>query len=745
MYHKIKKEGTLMELRNSLEMKRHFNLLYFLKSNGNYFSKEEEKFFIFKPSENSENIIINYTDVNKIKIHLDNKFLCDINFENIPLSNLRIQLGEKITPQHKFFFNDAFILDENIFKVFEICKNNVIEINKISNEIFNSLIKEEIFLNKELNDSREINNIIRKNINNNEKNDKIKKFNSLDNDKNVPNKSIVKNNINNKKEKEIKNNPNSKIIIQNNISNNLRRHKSIDNGKRNEKKKKYYPIFNGETQNDFPYFESSPDTPLSTIRKEYLPSKYKNYIFLYEEYPIGSEDTKISDIEKNNKIYLKKEDKISLNTRTLNKILSGCQKLNEDSIYEYYLYPNSKFNEEEEKECISLLLLGETGSGKTTFLNSLINFVLKVDYCDNFRYLLVKEEGPDNFLSQTKEVNIYYIKSHNIYPPIKIIDTPGFGDTSGQESDKKIARMIFEKFKEIKDLNSVCFICKYNEGRFDYSQRYIFNCIINLFGKDMAENFMILFSFCDVGKIISKKCFEEQDSPFYNIIKIIKEPWYLKFNNSGFFAKKKNEIIEEFFKMGNESFIKLLDKLKSLKKKKLELSSEVNIKREKLDKITSYIQKKIIDLADFLSKTYNLNSNEPIYVYYCYECKFFSDYNKCFICNQSLSIDYGNKYFNYFKYSEKGRNLLLKYYLEIYSNLFQLENIIKEYNNITLINSQETLNAFLSKIKNENYNNKISQNINDIIKNFNAYRIGFYKQKDKQKEFALYLFNQLFK
>ena len=198
MYHKIKKEGTLIELRNSLEMKRHFDLLYFLKSNGNYFSKEEEKSFIFKPSENSENLIINYTDVNKIKIHLDNKFLCDINFENIPLSNLRIQLGEKITPQHKFFFNDAFILDENIFKVFEICKNNVIEINKISNEIFNSLIKEEIFINKELNDSREINNIKRKNINNIENNDKIKKFNSFNNDKNVPNKSIVKNNINNK-------------------------------------------------------------------------------------------------------------------------------------------------------------------------------------------------------------------------------------------------------------------------------------------------------------------------------------------------------------------------------------------------------------------------------------------------------------------------------------------------------------------------------------------------------------------
>jgi len=211
-------------------------------------------------------------------------------------------------------------------------------------------------------------------------------------------------------------------------------------------------------------------------------------------YPITKEEYKISEIAKNNIIYLKYE-----------RILNNCKKLNKKSIYEYYLYQDTKFAEEEEKECISLLLVGQAAAGKITFLNSLINVLLNVKYSDNIRYLLVNEEkNYENYLSQTKEVNIYHFKSHNSYPQIKIIDTPGFGDTSGIEFDKKIVKMIYKKFKEIKDLNSICILCKYNESRFDYSQRYIFNYFIDLFGKDMAENFMIIFSFSDIGEISPK-------------------------------------------------------------------------------------------------------------------------------------------------------------------------------------------------------------------------------------------------
>ena len=728
MYLKIDINSYLVDLRKTLEKKRNFDSLFFFKVNGKFFAKEEEnKIMVFHYFKNKK---IDFSETNNISLNLNGEFLCNIKIENIPLNQLRHQLSNKIFPNYKFFYNNAFILDEGIFKVFDICKYNTIEINKIQDDIFNKLKEDEIFIDKESKSPKDNNN------NNLIKNESKK--NKLMNSYSKEDTEASKLELNEDENLNLKDNLNENKLMPNNKIMKFKRHKSINFENRRGKKVKYELFFNGKKREDFPFFECSPNDKLKHI-KEHFPSDYKNYCFLYDGYPIINEETIISEIAKDNKIFLKYEEQISSK-------LKKYTKLNKKSIYEYYLYPNQKFNEEEEKECISLLLVGQTGAGKTTFLNSLVNFILKVNYSDNIRYLLVDEKNNEKYLSQTKEVNIYHIKSHNSYPPIKIIDTPGFGDTSGIEFDKKIIKMIYEKFKEIKDLNSVCILLKHNEVRFDYSQRYIFNCIIDLFGKDMAENFMILFSFCDIGEISSKKCFEGKDSLFYKIINNLKEPWYLKFNNSGFFAEKKNNIIEEFFKMGNESFIKLISKLKSLKKIKLKLSSEVFLRREKMDKISTYIRNNIINIAKLMINKSYTYTPESLKVYYCSKCSFFSNSNKCIICENKLTSDYGDKFFNFKEYSAKNDNLLLKYYLEIFSDLFQLESIMKEYKNITLRDSQETINEFLSQIIKENFQNQnISSNIK-IIKNMYEKFIYEFKNKNiSQSDFPKYLFNQLIK
>ncbi len=49
---------------------------------------------------------------------------------------------------------------------------------------------------------------------------------------------------------------------------------------------------------------------------------------------------------------------------------------------------------------------------------------MNVKYNDEYRFKIVnKNYNNKKFLSKTKEVNIYYIKNQNDYPPINIIDT----------------------------------------------------------------------------------------------------------------------------------------------------------------------------------------------------------------------------------------------------------------------------------------------------------------------------------
>ena len=53
--------------------------------------------------------------------------------------------------------------------------------------------------------------------------------------------------------------------------------------------------------------------------------------------------------------------------------------------------------------------------------------------------------------------------------------------------------MIFDKFKTINELTSVCIISKSTNARFNFLERYVYNNIAKLFAKDLISNFIFLF------------------------------------------------------------------------------------------------------------------------------------------------------------------------------------------------------------------------------------------------------------
>ena len=133
--------------------------------------------------------------------------------------------------------------------------------------------------------------------------------------------------------------------------------------------------------------------------------------------------------------------------------MKKINKLNGFDVYQYPLY-NSKDIEDIENYK-TIIVLGETGTGKTTFINYFINNYLEVSLEDNYRFLLIEA------VSNTKEVTAYYIKPFKEKLGIRIIDTPGYFDTKGVEWDLEITKKIEKCFKtEVDSLSTICFLIK---------------------------------------------------------------------------------------------------------------------------------------------------------------------------------------------------------------------------------------------------------------------------------------------
>ncbi|KAM3599279.1 uncharacterized protein V6R79_002991 [Siganus canaliculatus] len=160
----------------------------------------------------------------------------------------------------------------------------------------------------------------------------------------------------------------------------------------------------------------------------------------------------------------------------------------------------------------TVLVVGDTGAGKSTLINALVNYTMGVKWEDNVWFKMVveggaekdgKEKDGNQTESQTSDVVVYQIfgfEGQTLPYSLTLIDTPGFGDTRGIEKDVIISQRLLELFKlenGVHEINAVGLVLKSTENRLTERLRYVLDSVMSLFGKDMEKNIVALITHSD--------------------------------------------------------------------------------------------------------------------------------------------------------------------------------------------------------------------------------------------------------
>ena len=323
---------------------------------------------------------------------------------------------------------------------------------------------------------------------------------------------------------------------------------------------------------------------LNDIRKQLLDTVTFPFIFQDEEekdIPKEKEsELKLKDILDGRNLYLKKE--------LIKRTMLG-RKVDPKNGLDFYVYPQRKLTNEELQTSSNIMVIGETGVGKSTWIHSFINYIQSIQLEEKARYYLFDEKSlqeeyqkihgkkPEG-CSVTDTPAIYNIEPSNLFNnPIRLIDTAGFGDTRGPKMDEKITEDIKNLFEgsEIETLNAVCLIFKAAQTRSTPRLKMVMEKLFSLFGKEIKNNIVIIFTFCDDFKNIQGvNVLKDETGPFKEILGDIEKLPYFGFNNTAYFTSD-IESVEKIYENNTKSFGALLKYIFQLKRISLESSKKV--------------------------------------------------------------------------------------------------------------------------------------------------------------------------
>jgi ribosome biogenesis GTPase A len=250
-----------------------------------------------------------------------------------------------------------------------------------------------------------------------------------------------------------------------------------------------------------------------------------------------------------------------------------------------------------------LLVIGATGSGKSTLINGMINYLYGVSWDDDFRLTLISSETEQTQAhSQTSLITAYTIHWHPRmrFPyTLMIIDTPGYGDTRGIERDIQITKQIKDFFEmpnaeAVDQLNGIGFICQSSLARLTETQKYIFDSILAIFGKDVAEKIFLMLTFADASTPPALDAIHEFKIPYKSHFKLNSSVFALSKGSS----RQQGDIVNSnqqgfdrmFWDLAESTFKSFFLQLQSSTPQSLRLTREVLEERHRLETFIENLQ-----------------------------------------------------------------------------------------------------------------------------------------------------------